>query len=142
MDAEETTQDVFLSVFEKSADFRNEADMKTWIYRITVNRCIDRLRRYRRQEFLSLLLPFDVAETDFSRHPGLKMESDEEVNRLLIAINKLPDRQKTALILNKLEGMSVLEVAQVMKLEHKATESLIFRGKESLKKILSKSNDC
>ena len=70
------------------------------------------------------------------------MESNEAVQRLMKAIGKLPDRQKTALILNKIEGMPVAELAAVLKLELKATESLIFRGKESLRKILdSQAND-
>jgi len=142
MDAEEVTQDVFLTVFEKAADFREEAAFKTWIYRITINRCIDRLRQKRRREILSIFIPIDIPTTDYAYHPGLQVESNEAVQRLMKAIGKLPDRQKTALILNKIEGMPVAELAAVLKLELKATESLIFRGKESLRKILdSQAND-
>ncbi|MBI1268440.1 MAG: sigma-70 family RNA polymerase sigma factor [Cryomorphaceae bacterium] len=142
MDAEEVTQDVFLRVFEKAPNFREEASFKTWVYRITVNRCIDRLRQKRRREIFSIFIPIDIPTADYAFHPDLQLESNEAVQSLLKAIDKLSDRQKSALILNKIEGMSVTEVAAVLNLELKATESLIFRGKESLRKILDiQSND-
>lgn len=139
-DAEEITQDVFLSIFEKIGQFKHESELKTWIYRITINKSLDFLKAKQRQKRSFIFLP--KTEMDFSNavaefnHPGVLMEQKEELAKLFSAINQLPEQQKTAIILLKIEQHTHAQAAEVMQVSEKALESLFQRAKGNLKRIL------
>jgi len=140
-DAEEITQDVFVKVHQSYETFRHDAKISTWIYRITINQSRDYLKAKKRKKrfaFITSLFYEDSNEVkhehpDFN-HPGIRMEHKEELARLFTKINGLPENQKTALILAKIEHKSQGEIAEIMELSVKAVESLILRAKTSLKK--------
>ena len=69
-------------------------------------------------------------------HPGVQLENQELATYLFKAIAQLPDNQKAAFTLNKIEGLSYQEVAEVMKLSVSSVESLMVRAKQNLQKIL------
>lgn len=71
-------------------------------------------------------------------HPGVLLESKEEIESIYQCINQLPDLQKTALILHKLEDKSQKEIAEIMNSTPKSVESLIQRAKQNLKNIMIK----
>jgi RNA polymerase sigma factor (sigma-70 family) len=142
-DAEEITQDVFVRIYKSGEDFRQEAKVSTWIYRITINRSLDFIKSKQRQKrfafFTSLF--FDGSnEVKHDRinfdHPGVMLENREALMQIFEHINKLPDKQKTALLLSKIEQKSQVEVAEIMNLSTKAMESLIQRAKTKLKEKL------
>lgn len=139
-DAEEITQDVFLSVHKSLDKFRNEANHNTWIYRITINKSLDFLKAKKRKKrffwFTNELSENDSVEFD---HPGVLMEYKEETEFIFSCINELPDNQKTALILNKIEQLSLSEIAGIMELSPKAIESLVQRAKSNLSKKIKDS---
>lgn len=144
-DAQEITQDVFVAVFEHMSDFRGEAQISTWIHRITINKSLDFLRhRKRKKRFASVFSIFtqnqEAIEIPHFDHPGILLESQEEMKIIFDAINQLPEQQKTALILMKLENLSQQEAAEIMKISTKAVESLISRAKQKLKELLAKEN--
>lgn len=142
-DAEEITQDVFLKVYNSLENFKQEAQISTWVYRITINTSLDYLKARNRKKrfgiFTSIFhnesseLKHDVP--NFS-HPGIELEHKEEFENLFKKINRLPENQKTALILNKIEQISHIEIAEIMNTSPKAVESLIQRAKTNLEKIL------
>jgi len=137
-DAEEITQDVFLKVYKQHSNFREESSIKTWIYRITINQCIDFLRQRKRKQ---QLFSFFIADKSADRqtnwfHPGFALEQQEKVKHIFSKINKLPPQQKTAVLLNKLEGLSIRECAIIMQTTEKAVESLLSRAKSNLKNNL------
>lgn len=140
-DAEEITQDVFLSVHQSMANFKGQSDIKTWIYRITINKSLDFLKAKKRQKRFSNLtsLFFDNSpeikhqESDF-KHPGIIMEEKEAFKKLFETINQLPDNQKTVLILSKIENKSQKEIAEILNLTVKAVESLFQRAKKNIEK--------
>ncbi len=141
-DAEEITQDVFVKVFQHSKDFKQEADIKTWIYRITINQSLDYIKSKQRKKrsFWSNIIGSKDSEinpslSDFN-HPGLEMENKEALKELMRKIYQLPEQQKTAIILLKIEDLSQREVAQIMNLSEGAIESLFQRAKSTLKKML------
>ena len=141
-DAEEVTQDVFVKVFDKLSGFRQDAALKTWIYRITVNQSLDSIKSKKRQKrsfifslFGDAKIPIENQFPDFN-HPGLSIENEEELKNLMIKIYQLPESQKTVIILLKIEDLSQKEVAEIMKLSEGAVESLFQRAKTSLKKLL------
>jgi RNA polymerase sigma-70 factor (ECF subfamily) len=145
-DAEEITQDVFISAFDKYSEFRQESKVSTWLYRITINRCIDLERAKKRQKrfaFITSLfgtnntLIFDPPSFD---HPGVLLEDKEALKKIFGAINVLPENQKITLILLKIEGKSQAETAEIMQISIKAVESLLQRAKNNLSKKL-KNNE-
>ncbi|MBL7771292.1 MAG: RNA polymerase sigma factor [Chitinophagaceae bacterium] len=141
-DAEEITQDVFLKVYDNLNTYRGEALLKTWIYRITINRCLDFIKSRKATKRRFWLSGFAMTPEDQEHrmpvfnHPGISMESKEAVRLIFEAINQLPDKQKTALILLKIENLTQKETAQIMTMNEKALESLFFRAKNALAKQL------
>lgn len=146
-DAEEITQDVFVKAHAKLSTFRGEADAGTWIYRIAINTSLDylRARKSGRSAFWLRVVSIQGKGKDPEPatflHPGITMEHKEALSALFQAINKLPERQRSALILLKLEGLSTEEVARIMNLSTKALESLFQRAKTQLKSILDQSKE-
>lgn len=145
-DAQEITQDVFVAIHDHLDEFRQEAQITTWIHRIAVNKCLDHLRfKNRKKRFAAVMsiITGEKHETEIPHfdHPGVAMESQEEMKKIFDAINELPEQQKTAIILMKLEGHSQQETAVIMNTSTKAVESLISRGKQKLREILSKDMD-
>lgn len=135
-DAEEITQDVFTSVFRNISRFKGNSSIDTWIYRITVNTSLNLLKKRKRFSWLKF---GDTVEkqTDFV-HPGVLMENKEHAQTLFKAIERLPDKQKTAFILSFVEELPRQEVADIMEVSLKAVESLLQRGKKSLRGQLEK----
>jgi RNA polymerase sigma-70 factor (ECF subfamily) len=142
-DAEEITQDVFLAVHQSIDGFEQRAAVSTWMYRITINKSLDFIRSRKRKKrfaFITSLFGEDGREnvqiySNFN-HPGAALEQKEAMQRIFACINSLPDSQKTALILMKIEGRSQQETAEIMNTTAKAVESLVQRAKVSLVKKL------
>lgn len=136
-DAEEITQDVFVAVHHSLASFRNDSGHGTWIYRITINKSLDFIKAKKRKKRLSWFLS-SSGESDPVEfvHPGVLLENREETEFIFTCIDALPDNQRTALILNKIEQLSVPQIAGILKLNPKAVESLIQRAKGNLEKLL------
>lgn len=147
-DAEELTQDVFIEIFNSAGKFKGDSALSTWIYRITVNKALDRLKfNKRRKRFAVITSIFkpDSAELaidtpDFI-HPGTEIELKESSRLLFKALDRLPENQKTAFILSKLESLSQKEISVIMKISVSSVESLLFRARQNLKSILNKKYD-
>lgn len=133
-DAEEATQDVFVKVFRNAAQFKGEAKVSTWIYRITVNVALNLIKKRKRYSFLTLGKPAKE-EIDFV-HPGILLEQKEDAKVLFKAIRTLPEQQQTAFILSFIEGLPRQEVADIMGTTLKAIEALLQRAKRNLRKKL------
>ncbi len=143
-DAEEITQDVFLSVYQSMEGFRADSKLSTWIYKITINKSIDLINKRKRKKrfaFLTSLFNLEndqlVYEPAHFNHPGVQLENKEALQNLFELINQLPEKQKTALILTKVEQKTQIETAEIMELSPKAVESLVQRAKVNLQKKLT-----
>ena len=142
-DAEEITQDVFLSVFKKMSTFRNESKIETWIFRVTINKSLDYLKAKKRfkRNFMNDGVSIDqVSQSEFSdfNHPGVVLESKEEIQEIYSCINKLSEDHKTVIILLKIENKTYSEVSKIMKISVGAVESLFNRAKKKLDVLLQK----
>lgn len=138
-DAAEITQDVFVKIHQSLEKFNHQANLSTWIYRISINASLDFIKSRKRKKRWAVLTFLFHADSNEIRHeamhfdhPGVELEQKEATERIFEAINRLPDKQKTALILSKIEHKSQVEVAQIMDLSPKAVESLIQRAKNNL----------
>lgn len=138
-DAEEITQDVFVDVFRKPDAFRGEAQVSTWLYRIAVNKSIDHLRKKERRGRWLGIWPAKDKETgapDYV-HPGIITENREKAAYLYRAMKKLPPNQQAAWVLSEMEQLPYRDIAEVLNVSVSSVESLVFRARQNLKKILS-----
>ena len=143
-DAEDVTQEIFIAIHVNIKEFREESSLSTWIYRIAVTKCLEFIRkknRKKRSGIFKSIFTSDGARaienhSDFM-HPGIQLENQERAKILFKAIDLLPEQQRTAYILHKVEQVSYNEIAAIMELSLSAVESLLFRGKQNLKKYLA-----
>ncbi|MFN0214878.1 MAG: RNA polymerase sigma factor [Saprospiraceae bacterium] len=142
-DAEDMAQEVFAYAFRFIEKFRGDAKISTWLYRITLSKSLDLLKakkRAKRFGFLQSIFESDGVKLAMDKphfqHPGVLMENKERAQMLFLAIEKLPDKQKTAFVLHKLEDMPYAEIAEVMELSLASVESLLFRAKQNLRAYL------
>ena len=144
-DAEDVTQEVFIKVFESIGQFKGESAFTTWLYRIAVTSALEFLRkksRKKRSGLVSRLFGDDntplTDPADFV-HPGVKLDQRENARMLFEAMRMLPENQRIAFTLHKVEGLSYQEVAAIMSVSVSAVESLLHRAKQNLKKTLEKT---
>jgi RNA polymerase sigma factor (sigma-70 family) len=146
-DAEDVAQEVFIQVFRSIHAFKAESKLSTWIYRITTTRALDLLRsRKSKKRFGFLQRLFGdgnepLHELPDFNHPGVAMDRKENASKLFKAISQLPENQKTAFTLHKLEDLSYQEISNIMQTSVPAIESLMHRAKQNLRKILEKEKD-
>ena len=141
-DAEEITQDVFLKVHESLSDFKENSSIKTWLYRITINQSLDFIKKKNSKKRFFIFgkksqNEFELTNVSNFEHPGILLEQQEDAKVLFLVINTLPENQKTAFILSKVDGLSNPEVSEIMEMSISAVESLVFRAKKELKEKLS-----
>lgn len=132
VEAEDIVQETFIRVWKAAARWQpGRAKVSTWISRIAINLCYDRMRR--RREHLVDEIPDQVdaapsQETDLVRR--------QSGNRVADAVAGLPERQRLALELVHFQDMSNIEAADIMEVSVEAMESLLARGRRKLKSIL------
>lgn len=140
-DAEEITQDVFIAVFNKPEAFRGESAVSTWLYRIAINKCIDHIRKKQSRKRWSFTGLFssgsEVNEPKEFDHPGVLSENKEKAALLFKAMKQLSGNQHTAWVLSEMENMSYKEISEIMDVSVSSVESLLFRARQNLKKILA-----
>ncbi|WP_418262216.1 RNA polymerase sigma factor [Flavobacterium faecale] len=140
-DAEEITQDVFVKLYQSIDSFKQQSTLKTWIYRITINKSLDFLKHKNSQKRFFIFGKRSENENEIQNissfeHPGILLENKEKSKLLFEVINQLNENQKTAFILSKIDGLSNPEISTIMELSISSVESLIFRAKDNLKKKL------
>jgi RNA polymerase sigma-70 factor (ECF subfamily) len=130
-DAEEIVQDALLRVWQRAAEWRRtDAKVTTWLYRIVVNLAIDSARR-NRQRFVAIEEAGDPA--DPAPTPQMIAEERQLGALMTAAIAALPERQRIALTLCCCEGLDCAEAAAVMQISVSAMESLLVRGRRTLR---------
>ena len=142
-EAEDIAQEVFIQVYRSIQSFKEESLLSTWIYRITVTKSLDHLRSKKRKKrfgFLSTLFGDDnlpVYEPEDFNHPGVLQEKKEDASILFKVIQQLPENQRTAFVLNKVEELSYREIAVILNTTESAVDSLLQRAKQNLRKKLN-----
>jgi len=133
-EAEDVAQDAMLRLWRQAPgwDAAGAASVRTWLYRVTANLCIDRLRKTRP---VGLPEELEIADTP----PGAEARMQSEARRMALdeALMQLPDRQRQAVVLRHIEGLGNTEIAQIMDIGPRAVESLTARGKRALTALLS-----
>ena len=146
-EAGEATQDVFVKVHDKLASFQGSSTLRTWIYRIAINTCLDRIKASRRKKraFFGLTLSLGAEpgahDAPVFDHPGVQLERQERMEAVFGLIDRLPEKQRTALLLKTTEDLSQIDIGEVMGLSAKAVESLLTRARVNLKQQLDRTKD-
>lgn len=132
-DAEEAVQDVFLRIHRALPQFRGDARITTWIWRITVNVCLTRLEK-KRLPIQSLDDdPPEIAADDTPLTELLRTDTREVLES---AMTRIPPAQASALLMFYGEGMNYREIADVLGVPDGTVATLLFRGRERLRRIL------
>lgn len=144
-DAQDLTQEVFTAVFLSLESYRGDAKLSTWIYSIAINKSKEFIRYKMRDKrnsqhtiSLDLFTTSHELESFSSETPLSVMEQKERIGFLMAAINALPENQRIAYTLNKLDGLTYIEVSDAMGISLQSVESLLFRAKQNLRTYLEK----
>ena len=143
-EAEDITQEVFLTVYKNINRFKEKARLSTWIYRIAVNKSLNFIRKNRRVKIFSFFKKDknseDERETDLAspKTADEPLLSDERSMIIKRALGALPDNQRTSFTLHNIEGFTYEEIAGIMECSVSAVESRIHRAKTKLRKLLTK----
>ena len=136
-EAEDIAQEAMMRLWRVAPQWQSgKARVSTWLYRVAVNLCTDRLRR-------STSVSLDEIEEpqDDSRSADDQMQDKTRLDALQLALSDLPDRQRQAVILRHIEGLGNAEIGEIMDIGPRAVESLTARGKRALALALQSQKD-
>lgn len=131
-EAEDAVQDAFVNIFRSAAAFEGRSRFSTWIYRVVVNACHDRLRR--RRDTVPLDPPGGENETlaaPQAGDPAIRVALDRGIRRL-------PARQRSAFVLFAVEGFSHREIADILGVSVGSSKTLVFEAKRRLARLLER----
>jgi RNA polymerase sigma factor (sigma-70 family) len=142
-DAEDLSQEIFLEIIHSIRSFRKSSSLSTWIYRITVNKSLNMVKKQQRRGIMVRFESIFRHQTEHGSANELEttvsstdIEHREKHELLHSAINRLPENQRIAFVLSKLDDYSYKQIADIMKIGLPAVESLIHRAKVNLQKYL------
>lgn len=131
--AEDATHEVFLRVFERASSFSGQSAFGTWLYRITVNHCLNLLDKRRRRPASRLEEGAD--RPDASTGPFDACASNELRHRILRLLGELSVDHRTVLTLREIEDLSYAEIAEVLDIPEGTVMSRLTRAREALRKL-------
>ncbi len=131
-DAADIAQDVFLKAYEVLSNFKKQSTFHTWLYRITVNFCINHLRRDKAQYHIELE-PYHVVESAKTLE---NMDSEEVQGELNEAIRRLPEKQQKTVLLRVSEGLPYKEIARILGCSVGTVKANYFHAIKNLKRFM------
>ena len=142
-DANDVMQDTFLKVYESIHSFRQDAAFETWLYRIVVNHATNLVKRRerRRESPLSVIgemeIHPDLKQTaDLANNPHLDAERKERQRWVTQAVNSLPLKQRTVVVLHEFEGLTHPEIASILNCSEGTIRSRLHYARQKLKDLL------
>lgn len=139
-DAQDCLQEAMLRIYRAISGFKGQSSFATWVYRITMNTCLDELRRKKNKQNASLdsLLDAGWSPQDESASPERHTVQSETRRLLHEAIRDLPEDMRSAIVLRDIQGLSYEEIAQALDINVGTIKSRISRGRERLRDKLKK----
>lgn len=133
--AEDVAQEVFLKVYRARTNYEPKAKFTTWLYRVTVNHCLNEIRS-RKSHPARMDLIDDMIEESAGQEADERLRRQETQQAVKAAIDSLPEHQRMAVILARYEELSYEEIAETMGITLEAVKSVLHRAKETLKEKL------
>jgi RNA polymerase sigma-70 factor, ECF subfamily len=148
-EAEDASQEIFLSIYNNITGFRGDSKLSTWIYRITVNTCKNKLKQMKRLKPKIANEPYAEGEEELEQAVANIREKEEKEPDNIFAsetlrasimkrMDELTEEQKNVIVLRDVDGLSYEEIGEVMKLSVSAVKSKLFRARENLREKLEK----
>ncbi len=137
-DAQDCLQDAMVRIYRSISGFKGQSSFSTWVYRITMNTCLDELRRRKSRNVTSLdtLVESGYSPSDNENTPEKHAVSSEQRRVLNEAIAELPEDMRSAIVLRDIQGFSYEEIAEMQEANIGTIKSRISRGREKLRQIL------
>ncbi|MFP5334543.1 MAG: RNA polymerase sigma factor SigM [Actinomycetes bacterium] len=132
-DAADALQDALVSAYRNAASYRGDAAVTTWLHRIVVNACLDRVRRARSRP--TAPLPETDVPAPRDEHARAELRLDVRA-----ALARLPEHQRVALVLVDMQGLPVAQVAEVLGVAEGTVKSRCARGRAALAELLRPGN--
>src|SRR5690606_9203379 len=132
---DDIAQEVFITVYKNLKHFRFESRFTTWLYRVTVNKCRDHMRK---MKIRNIFVPVKENEEPAYNLLHENIDIPEIVRK---SIYKLPEKLRTPLLLKDIEGFSYQEIADTIQCEVGTVKSRIFRAREGLRNLLKPYED-
>ena len=141
-DAMDCVQNAMLRIYKSLSSFKRQSAFSTWIYRITMNSCLDELRRKKSRSAVSLdvLLETGWAPADKS-NPERETEQKEKRRVIDRAISELPEDMRSAIVLREIQGFRYEEIAEMLDTNIGTVKSRISRGRERLRATLLENKE-
>jgi RNA polymerase sigma-70 factor (ECF subfamily) len=137
-DAEDVAQEVFLEIYRSVRQFRKDANLNTWIYRICINKSLDFVRKQKRKKRVADLRGLFSSKNRVTSSAHQKLEEKERKEILQEQIALLAEKQRIALVLSQFDKLSNKQISEIMETSESAVESLLHRARENLRKHLAK----
>lgn len=145
-DCQDLSQEIFLLIYRSLPSFRSQSSLSTWIYRLSINRCLDWCRKHKHSKRLVPLRSQDEEGwgADLDRIPAnlptpeaayIQKEQDQSLH---LAIAQLPEKYKTVIIMYHFQNLSYKEIGDILSLPVRTVETQLYRAKKKLKEILDK----
>ncbi|MEN6619355.1 MAG: RNA polymerase sigma factor [Rikenellaceae bacterium] len=134
-EAEDIVQEVFIKSYQSLSSFKGKSEFSTWLYRITVNTCLNainkkqRLNIFQKSEETAARI-FNIRSED--KNPEESIVAGEKEKAVKEAINSLPKQQRTAFTLKRYEELSQSEISEIMEISEGAVEQLLQRARINL----------
>lgn len=129
-DAQDAVHDVFVKYMKNPGRTKDNEHERAWLIRVTVNYCLDMLRRRKHRDYIQL---DEIAESVTAESEHISEEATDVMKSLAL----IPEKNKSAIILHCLEGYSVEETAKILSISVSAVKMRLSRGREALRKILN-----
>jgi len=142
-DAQDCLQEAMLRIYRSISGFKGQSSFGTWVYRITMNTCLDELRRKKNKQNTSLdgLLDTGWSPQDESASPEKHAVQSETRRVLHQAIQDLPEDMRSAIVLRDIHGLSYEEIAQALDINVGTIKSRISRGRDKLREKLKQKTE-
>lgn len=140
---EDLAQEVFIKVYRNLSKFNEESSLYTWIYRITMNTCLDQIKKEKKITYISTIVETEEGEVeaqfeDENQRVDEILESKIRKEVLLKAIKSLPAEQRALIVLRDIRQFKYMEIAEMLKLNLGTVKSKISRARQNLKESLER----
>ena len=142
-DAEDLSQEVFIKAYRSLKNFRGDAKLNSWLYRITVNTCISQRRKKSvaamtlQEDFESESTPRFFSESESSHNPERHAEASLMQQHIDSALQQLTPRERSIFVLRHYNDLPLKEIAQILKITEGTVKSMLFRAIQRLQKELA-----
>jgi RNA polymerase sigma-70 factor, ECF subfamily len=133
---DDIAQDVFIRTYEALPKFRFESSFYTWLYRITVNKCRDEMRKKKMRKFFSLHAMLESSNAELQSKIRVDPEDNSAQELIATGLHRLPEKFRIPIILKDIDGMTYEEMAEIMQCEIGTVKSRLSRARTMLRNIL------